>query len=332
METPSHHAQLHALTVAVRALDRLYRQEIAKPIKDALQVTPQEVGRFYVKLETLRSWLNNSRTVDDMRRDPLAPMIKMALLLWRRERAAEIEVPRSRTTDSKVVMVLDEEIQAIDWLLNELRLIEPERMPVLTDYMSVHQAELVGQLPQDDPPLEYDVKFRILLSANRVTPDFQFYRKRCDIREVPITLAFVDIDKFKDINTEFGHTTVDFDLLPQFQQGLEAHVFFRGRAYREGGDEYILLLPNMSYEGARQFLCELQRRMTKIRYRLSALRSNPTVSIGFVTLNPGSIITAREAREKATHALLEAKDAGRNRIVGLETHPHWTPKSVEISR
>ena len=333
MEAPSHHTQIHTLAAAVRALDRVYRQDIAKPIKEALQVTPEEVGAFYIKLEDVRSWLDNTRTVAAILGDSVGPMIKRALLLWRRERATELEIPRSRTTDSKVVETLDLEIQAIDWLLVQLREVEAEKMPLLTDYMSVHQAEMVAQVPQVEPAVEYDAKFRILLSSNRVNPDFEFYRARCDIRSVPMTFAFVDIDEFKSLNEMFGHTTVDFDLLPQFQQGLEAHVFYRGRAYREGGDEYILLLPNLSFAGALQYLAQLQERLAAIRYRLRALVANPTVSIGFVTLHPGSIITAREVRDTASHALLDAKHGGRNRIEGFEAHAEWNPlmpRSAEL--
>lgn len=64
--------------------------------------------------------------------------------------------------------------------------------------------------------------------------------------------------RLQKFNTDHGHATVDIDLLPQFHLAIEAHVYERGRAYREGGDEYLLVLPEMSAEHVRQFLLELE--------------------------------------------------------------------------
>ena len=88
-----------------------------------------------------------------------------------------------------------------------------------------------------------------------------------------------------------------------------------------------------AFAGALQYLAQLQERLASIRYRLRALVANPTVSIGFVTLHPGSIITAREVRETASHALLDAKHGGRNRIEGFDAHAEWNPlmpRSTEL--
>ena len=52
-----------------------------------------------------------------------------------------------------------------------------------------------------------------------------------------------NIDKFKDFNTKYGETQIDVRLLPRFMAALEAHVYSRGFAYRFGGDEYVVLLP-----------------------------------------------------------------------------------------
>ena len=79
-----------------------------------------------------------------------------------------------------------------------------------------------------------------------------------DLRGTCTTVAFLDIDNFKTFNTEYRETTVDRNILPRFMQLLDAHFKFHGHAYRQGGDEYLAIIPGLSPQFALAFLDELR--------------------------------------------------------------------------
>ena len=71
--------------------------------------------------------------------------------------------------------------------------------------------------------------------------DLEEVRSAAEIRGLPFAVSFLDIEFFKAINDRYTEPTVDRDLLPTFMRCMEAHVYGRGRAYRQGGDEYVVL-------------------------------------------------------------------------------------------
>src|SRR5262249_17371087 len=106
---------------------------------------------------------------------------------------------------------------------------------------------------------EYDEKFHILRAPGLFSRDLEQIRWQCDMRNTSVVISYVDIDDFKSFNTKYGEIAVDRIVLPTFMSVLEAHMFAHGYAYRHGGDEYLLLLPNTSFEIATVFLDQLRR-------------------------------------------------------------------------
>ena len=102
-----------------------------------------------------------------------------------------------------------------------------------------------------------------------------------------------------------------------FMSELEAHVYSHGHAYRFGGDEYMVLLPNMSGAQAFSFLKEFQRNLESVEYFEVNMR--PTVSIGIVEADSNCFLTNSEIEERAARAKRFAKDNGRNRIAGFKS-------------
>ncbi len=102
----------------------------------------------------------------------------------------------------------------------------------------------------------------------------------------PFTLAYVDLDNFKEVNDRFGHATGD-------QALSEVAGFIRDRSRktdtlaRLGGDEFALLLPETGEDVARAVVAKLQKGLTE----QMQLRGWPvTFSIGVLTCRaaPGS--------------------------------------------
>ncbi|HEY7067260.1 MAG TPA: GGDEF domain-containing protein [Chloroflexota bacterium] len=129
-------------------------------------------------------------------------------------------------------------------------------------------------------------------------------------------VAYLDIDNFKAFNTRYGESTVDRSILPEFMKTVEGFVFARGQAYRYGGDEYMLLLPSVSYGAAAEILDELRRQVQEIRYRGVAERT--TISVGACVVHNACFLTDREAEERANRAKHYAKQHGKNFIATYE--------------
>ena len=161
-------------------------------------------------------------------------------------------------------------------------------------------------------PRQYDEKFHILQAPQLFLPDLTYFRARCDDRETPLAIAFVDIDDFKKFNTSHGETKVDRNVLPRFMQTIEAHLFHHGFAYRQGGDEYLILLPSLSRPLAVAFLDELRRKLADLAY--PDVKEKTTVSIGLCIVDADCPLTDRELRGRANGAKQFAKENGRNCI------------------
>ncbi|MBN2619575.1 diguanylate cyclase [candidate division WOR-3 bacterium] len=85
----------------------------------------------------------------------------------------------------------------------------------------------------------------------------------------PFTLVLIDLDDFKLYNDRFGHVHGD-EVLHSFAQNLTAWVGKRGYVVRYGGDEFILLFPNMSAAQTKRIMQGIQRNITR---RMKAKRS-----------------------------------------------------------
>jgi diguanylate cyclase (GGDEF)-like protein len=75
-------------------------------------------------------------------------------------------------------------------------------------------------------------------------------------RKVPLTFLMVDVDKFKDVNTRFGHLTGDF-VLAEVAHLLKASIRGSDAVVRYGGDEFLILLADTSAEAAQPVLTRI---------------------------------------------------------------------------
>ena len=243
-----------------------------------------------------------------------ALLFKQMLLRYRRWRAAQTEVLREKTFHAEILQTVDEDINVLDAVVQApwFEKIEPSRLPRARDFLPLQYIE---QRKDGQPELasrQYDEKFHILQAPALFLPDLAYFRAKCEVRDAPLTVAFLDIDDFKRLNTAHGETKVDRNLLPRFMQVLEAHVYHHGYAYRQGGDEYLLLLPSLSKQLAIAFLDELRCKLAATKY--PEIEGAATVSVGACFAGPDCPLTDRELRDRANQAKKFAKDHGKNCI------------------
>src|SRR5262249_38713328 len=104
--------------------------------------------------------------------------------------------------------------------------------------------------------------------------------------------------------------------LPRFMAALEAHVYHHGFAYRQSGDEYLLLVPSMSRPVAITFLDELRAKLANLEY--PEIEGTTTVSIGLCLAEPDCHLADRELPERANLAKKCAKEHAKNCIATLD--------------
>ena len=121
------------------------------------------------------------------------------------------------------------------------------------------------------------------------------------------SILFFDIDHFKRVNDTYGHEFGDY-VLTQIGKILKKNFRKNDIIGRWGGEEFIVILPNTSYEDALKLAEKLRKIIEKHDFKGKKI----TVSIGVSEYN-GNL---EEELEKADEALYEAKNSGRNQVKG----------------
>ena len=133
-------------------------------------------------------------------------------------------------------------------------------------------------------------------------------------------VALLDIDHFKLYNDRYGHVAGD-ETLRQVAACIDLVVRAGECAYRYGGEEFLLLMPDCSPASVLITAERICRAVLDAGIAHGARPSEPpfvTLSGGVSCWTPGSPLSALEVIEQADEALFQAKAAGRNRI---ETGP-----------
>jgi diguanylate cyclase (GGDEF)-like protein len=124
-------------------------------------------------------------------------------------------------------------------------------------------------------------------------------------------VALIDIDFFKQVNDCFGHAAGD-DVLRLFSITARASLRANDVLARWGGEEFLLLLPDVTPDAARASLERIAERVHAMTVPgLDGLRIS--FSAGVVRRHGGEPFA--EAIRRADKALYQAKEAGRNRVV-----------------
>lgn len=125
----------------------------------------------------------------------------------------------------------------------------------------------------------------------------------------PLALILLDIDKFKNVNDEFGHLVGD-DILKALSGFIRRHIRKSDVFARWGGEEFVILLPDTSLESAAVMADSLR---LKIAAHTFVFVKQLTCSMGVVEYNPPE--TEDELIARADANLYRAKNEGRNRVI-----------------
>lgn len=143
----------------------------------------------------------------------------------------------------------------------------------------------------------------------------------------PVTIALIDIDRFKSVNDTYGHLAGDEALKSvsrMFKEMLRAYDVIG----RFGGEEFVVLFPRTGTQDAFRIAERLRKHIAESPISVSpadgSLRVAITVSIGLATLT-GAHRQLTDLLAAADTALYMAKDGGRNQTRVMTDDDNFQP-------
>ncbi len=286
------------------------------------------LGIAYAVLTPAAIWLRDlPQTYDDGHWTPLFTLF-MAPLLMLLSAAAIVETIRRRNRanvlDAWIAMVAFGVIVEVYLTLNSdrrftvgwyaARIIVLFVMSTVLTVLLAQAARLYADLMVRAEVLESKAHTDILTGLpNRRRFDEEFARAFGSAirRSAPISVAIIDIDRFKDYNDAFGHQAGD-ETLRLIAQAIAESVERSGDfAARYGGEEFVVILEDTTLAGAVGVAERIRTAVldTGIHAPAGGLLS---VSAGVAARLPGS--TGEALLRQADEALYAAKHGGRNRV------------------
>ena len=152
-------------------------------------------------------------------------------------------------------------------------------------------------------------------ALNRKGLDEALNRELSNMRrkDTPLCMALLDIDNFKKINDNLGHTTGD-QALAHLAQVARESMRPQDTLARYGGEEFVLVLPDTPLDKGIEAMTRLQRELTKRFFLAGAEKVLITFSAGVAQVAPDEDGAA--AIKRADQAMYMAKRAGKNRVLG----------------
>jgi diguanylate cyclase (GGDEF)-like protein len=129
--------------------------------------------------------------------------------------------------------------------------------------------------------------------------------------EHSLSLLFLDIDDFKQVNDTLGHRVGDL-VLKALGTYLQDAVRQADLVCRYGGEEFVVLLSETDTREAKISAERLRQGISRIKVNLPDRELRFTVSIGVAQLTPG--MDGDNLVKAADHALYQAKQTGKNRV------------------
>ena len=129
----------------------------------------------------------------------------------------------------------------------------------------------------------------------------------------PLIAGLIDIDFFKRVNDQYGHSAGDA-VLKQFVKHTQMHLRKTDTLGRYGGEEFLLLMPDCSMTDASQVVERLRKAVADATFTTTdGQEIQFSISIGLAQVDINDLISDSLV-QRADAALYAAKESGRNRI------------------
>ena len=125
-----------------------------------------------------------------------------------------------------------------------------------------------------------------------------------------LSLAMLDLDKFKKVNDTYGHAAGD-SVIKSIARLLQQRLRKTDIIGRYGGEEFVVLFPNCKPDVAKKIMDEIRKNFSEIKFYPNEEQSfSVTFSCGISSFPEAK--NAKILSDLADKALYQAKEAGRN--------------------
>ncbi|HTB96155.1 MAG TPA: sensor domain-containing diguanylate cyclase [Terracidiphilus sp.] len=139
--------------------------------------------------------------------------------------------------------------------------------------------------------------------------------ERCNREKRQVSLAFLDLDRFKQVNDLHGHL-VGSELLARAGQRLSELSRKQDLCFRYGGDEFVILMPATDAKEANELATNMHRELLATRFEMkNGLALQVSASVGIATA-PSDGISVHAIIGVADTRMYEIKTEGRGRVRG----------------
>lgn len=174
-------------------------------------------------------------------------------------------------------------------------------------------------------PLKNSLLYTAAIKATRTDPltqlgnrlslleDIKYHFNLSSRYSSPLSIIFLDIDFFKNINDNYGHIVGD-KILVKLAEILKANIRKSDSIYRFGGEEFVIILENTNHLGAVSLAKKIKQLLSKLSI---PIKTNSSTQLFKITMSMG--ISSKHLKDspdslmtRADNALYKAKEKGRN--------------------
>ncbi|AFS77591.1 diguanylate cyclase (GGDEF) domain-containing protein [Gottschalkia acidurici 9a] len=138
----------------------------------------------------------------------------------------------------------------------------------------------------------------------------------CVNQEIPLSVLFTDLDYFKEINDDYGHSAGDYFL---YEFAIELRKNIRKDVdwiARYGGDEFLLCLIGVNNSKAKTIADQIRKSIEQKIFVYDGNEIKTTCSIGVYTLSQfHDLPTSDYILKEVDNHLYKAKKSGRNKVM-----------------
>ncbi|MBI5365447.1 MAG: GGDEF domain-containing protein [Planctomycetes bacterium] len=230
------------------------------------------------------------------------PLVTLGLELWLRGLPATAAAVGSVLREHPIQLLFLAHPLLFAWVFGLIGTLARERNVRLTQLF-----ERLNRLASHD-------SLTGLLNHGHILEHLALEIERARRAHLPLCCLMIDLDNLKPINDVHGHLAGDrvlMDLAELIQRAVRPYDV----AGRYGGDEFLIVVPQLGAEHAREAAERLRERVAQHDFLLpwSGQRVHPTLSIGLATY-PEDGLTRAELIAASDRAMYRAKADGKNRV------------------
>jgi len=156
--------------------------------------------------------------------------------------------------------------------------------------------------------------------------------KETEENNTNLSVAMLDIDKFKSVNDTYGHLAGDA-VIKMVANVIHQYAHeYSGTACRYGGEEFVLILPGRSVDEAYDIMCKAHKtiRNTVVNFEQYEIHVNTSVGLSSY---PATRQNVNELLNRSDEAMYYAKEHGRGAVIidGREEETLAMKKDYDIS-